>query len=340
MPDINLLLTLAVLIVFGIVALWGTKRETGTSGFFSKDYTTFLKGVAAIVVVFVHFPTEYANPLQDLTGSFAYVGVTVFFLVSAYGMCNSVYSNAKYLSTFWRNRLVSLLIPNLLINIVFYSADWLAGMHPLLKMLYDINYYVVILLEFCLVFYLVMLFRDRFKTPAIAEYILIGIVTASAVYRYFTDHVIPQGWCYERMGLVWGILLYRHRDKLLLWCRTRRVSKIIVFVAVSGILGVLYLKYKLVWFWGGFLLKIVLALALIVLITLMTYDRKFNRAILSLGDNSYEIYLSHGFVMLILAYLAPGLPGGVFIAATLAATLIISYATHRLAKPLVRALRK
>lgn len=340
MPYTSMLLTAVILLVFGIAALWGAKREAVASGFFSKDYTTFLKGVAAVIVVFVHFPPEYGNPVQDIAGSFAYVGVTVFFMVSAYGMCHGVNASGRYLSTFWRNRLASLLVPNLLVNAVCYLSERFAGLRPAASVLYDINYYVVILLEFCVVFYIVMLFRGRFRNPRVPEYILIGIVAASGVYRYFTDHVIPQGWCYERMGLVWGILLYRHRDAALEWLGGRRVAKTLALAAVCGVLGVLYLKYKLVWFWGGFLLKIALGLALIVLVVLLTYDRKYNRAILSLGDNSYEIYLSHGFVMLLLAYLLPGLHSGVFIAATFACTLAVSYSVHLLAKPLVGALRK
>ena len=335
-----MLITLGLLLVFALVALWGVRKEEGPAGFFSKDYTTFLKGVAAIIVVFVHFPPEYSTPVQDLAGSFAYVGVTVFFMVSAYGMCHGVYAKRGYMASFWRNRLVSLLIPNIVVNIVFYCAESFAGMGPLPKLLYDVNYYVVILLEFCLVFYLVMLFKDKVRNQKVLDWVLIGIVTASAVYRYFTDHVIPQGWCYERMGLVWGILLYRYRGTLLAWTRGHTLWKILAFAVLSGLLGVLYLKYKLVWFWGAFLLKIVLAVALIVLVTLLTYDRRFNRAILSLGRNSYEIYLSHGFVMGMLACLVPVLPGGAFIAATFACTLAVSYAAHALAKPLVGALRK
>lgn len=42
-------------------------------------YTTAMKGLACIVVVLVHIPAQHSNPVQDMIGSFGFVGVTAFF---------------------------------------------------------------------------------------------------------------------------------------------------------------------------------------------------------------------------------------------------------------------
>lgn len=44
----------------------------------SLEDTTFLKGFWCIIVVLVHVPVAYQNRIQDILGSFAYVGVTFF----------------------------------------------------------------------------------------------------------------------------------------------------------------------------------------------------------------------------------------------------------------------
>ena len=65
--------------------------------FFSKDYTDVLKGLCCLIIIYVHIKPERGNTLQDAIGSFAYVAVTFFFLVSAYGMLAGVERKQNYL---------------------------------------------------------------------------------------------------------------------------------------------------------------------------------------------------------------------------------------------------
>ena len=74
----SIAITALLLVTVAALFLYGVKADREGTFFMSKDFTTTMKGLAAIVVVFVHFPTEYQNKLQDLVGSFAYVAVTVF----------------------------------------------------------------------------------------------------------------------------------------------------------------------------------------------------------------------------------------------------------------------
>ena len=114
----DIVLTALVPLILLAVMAWGNKRENNLSEFFSKDYTTALKAAACIIVIMVHVPVEHGNPMQDAIGSFAYICVTIFFMVSAYGMQYSGERKATYIKTFWRNRLSSLLVPCFIINIV------------------------------------------------------------------------------------------------------------------------------------------------------------------------------------------------------------------------------
>lgn len=79
-----------------------------------------LKGVCCLLVIYVHFVGSHTNALQDAIGSFAYIAVTLFFVTSAYGMMLNAERKNDYLKTFWRNRLVALLVPCFCVNIVAF----------------------------------------------------------------------------------------------------------------------------------------------------------------------------------------------------------------------------
>lgn len=337
----SIILTLFLVSVFAVITLWRSHTDQKCV-LFSKNHTTFLKGVAAIVVVFVHFPEEFQNPLQDAIGSFAYIGVTIFFMISSFGMLYSIDHNPQYLKSFWKNRLASLLIPNYLVNIILFGLMTLIGLTPLLKDLYGINHYVVILLEFCILFFIMMLLRGK-TSALVTDLIMITIITASSLYLFFSYYSaeggVP-GWSYERMGLIWGIILYRFRDRIDIWFGKHYTAKLAVATLLSLILGVAYLKFKYVWFVGAYLLKVVLGVSLILFILMISRHRSFGKPIMTIGDISFEIYLSHGGVMAILNYLNPECNSGAFIIMTFAATILLSYFAHLACKPAVDFVRR
>lgn len=103
------------------------------------------------------------------------------------------------------------------------------------------------------------------------------------------------------------------------------------------ILGAAYLKWKKEWFYGEFCLKIILGLAIITFTFLLTQKRAFgNRFSHFLSSISYEVYLSHGFVMTVLAEWWPGMRSGLFVLLTFAATFIFSFLVHAISSRLVK----
>lgn len=114
---IDYILTALIPLMLAVVVLWNSKKADGQGFFMGKDYTTVLKGACCIIVIMVHVHAAHVNKLQDAIGSFAYVCVTLFFLMSAYGMSLSRERKADYMAHFWRNRFAALLVPQLLINV-------------------------------------------------------------------------------------------------------------------------------------------------------------------------------------------------------------------------------
>lgn len=106
------------------------------------------------------------------------------------------------------------------------------------------------------------------------------------------------------------------------------------------VLGVAYLKYKGVFFWGEYLLKIVLGVTIITFLFILSSKRTFgNKACFFLGGISYEVYLSHGLVMRVLDNVAPNLSSGAFILTTVILTVVYSTIIHSIDKPIVRMIR-
>lgn len=336
---ISLALTSIVPLFMVISFLWKAKSAPiDNDQFMSKNETDSLKGLCSIVVVMVHFPKDFQNPLQDAIGSFAYVAVTFFFLFSAYGMQWSLSHKSDYLKYFWRGRLVALLIPPILINIIFFIVQSLYIGSLQIGTLTYANNYVVVLLEYCLLFYLVMAFcKYRHVKSFKWAYVLISLVVlASSLLLFFLTIYIDGRhgtmWCIERIGLIWGLLTFVFFAPVKKWMGKSTMLKLCLFGILSLILGLLYVKgYKNVFFWGDYLLKISLGLSLIITVMLLVRRLEFgNKITRFLGSISYEIYLSHAWVMIALAHYLPDLSSGEFILLTYIVTIVLSLLVHEL----------
>ena len=166
----------------------------------------------------------------------------------------SVEQKKNYLTNFWWNRLVSLLISCLLINVVSVIFSFLKGSRSFAS-LYLINGYVAVLLQFCLWFYVVMKCKNKWykEHDKFGDCLLIiGVLISSLYVYFFVDNTVSAlaGWCFERIGLIWGILVYRYFDDFVKWTKKRRYIKGFILCMLCCLFGVMYLKYKMVWFWG------------------------------------------------------------------------------------------
>ncbi|MCM1336768.1 MAG: acyltransferase family protein [Candidatus Amulumruptor caecigallinarius] len=333
-----------------IILLWRNTIDTSEGGFFfSKEYTNTLKGICAIIVIFVHFPPGMGNPLQDAIGSFAYVAVTFFFMFSAFGMNYSLDHNDRYLRTFWRGRLSALIIPNLVINALAFLFRFISeGTVPPLSHLFTIYGYVVALLEYCVVFYLLALvYRRRWISRRLFDVALVVIVTLASVVLWTVSKadskyiIAISKWPYEMMGLAWGVILYRNFTHVKRWLADRRRLKSAIALACCVALGVAYLRFKQGGFAGGYLLKEALGLSIITLVFLTTYRRRITNVFTRfLGGISYEMYLSHGVVMQMVVYTFSDVSSGVAILLTMTGVIIFSWLAHSISAPLVKRLRK
>ena len=208
-----------------------------------------------------------------------------------------------------------------------------------MHILLHINNYVVVLLEYCVFYYVVVRIGQKLKArKEVIDWILIaGVVISSIVMYFFFD---AEGWCWERWGLVYGILVYRFYPSVIRWLDDKRKIKIGIFFILALVAGAAYLKYKPVFFYGEYLLKLLLGILILTFLFSATSNRIWsNKAITFLGAISYEVYLSHGFIMHVLGN-HTNLPSGVFVLSTVALTIIFSWLIHfYISKPIVKLLR-
>ncbi len=335
---LDYLLTALLPLAMLVILFYGNKPDRSGDFFFSKDYTTVLKGLCCIFIVIGHTPEEFKNMFQDALSSFGYVRVTLFFMMTGYGISLCADRKAGYMKTFWRNRLASLLIPGILVNICAFCIHKFTSGQFNAKDLIFIDPYISVLLQYYLFFYVVH-HGKRFYGETAGNVIVVAGVTISSLLDYLLNDPSSRAWPYERMGLVWGMLLYHNFGKIKEFIKPR-VWNIATFLAVSLLLGVLYVGYKHVYFWCEYLLKIVLGAAIVTLVFIVSSNRTWgNRAMSFFGDIYYEVFLSHMVVIEFMSAMFPEASSGVFILSVAAATIVLSAALHYTGKPLIELCR-
>lgn len=313
-----------ILIFLGLTLLMGAKVSDSSSRFFDKANSNALRGFWCLIVILVHTPVAYQNRIQDMIGSFAYIGVTFFFMTSAYGLRLSI--NKKGNKYFWRIRLPKLLIPCLIVNVLGVFANLIKGDEISIRGLISINGWVQWLLVCYFIFWITYKFIGSHQDTIIC---LLAIAFSITVYL-FKGHILGTTWCPEVFGFVWRILLFKTKNVFVEWMKKGWLFKCLFLCVIAGVIGLSYLKFKMIVFWGDYILKIVLGV-LITLFMLAVNTRISigNRVSNFLGKISYEVYLIHGMIFGLVATILPELDSGVFIILSMALTVIVSVITKR-----------
>ena len=94
----------------------------------------------------------------------------------------------------------------------------------------------------------------------------------------------------------------------------------------------MFLKYKYIFFYGEYLLKVLLGI--LITMVIFVYNSKFkigNTVNRFLGKISYEVYLIHALSFLIVDYLIPGIDSGLFILLSIVITIVLSVTINKIA---------
>lgn len=291
--------------------------------FFDINNSNALRGFWCLIVVLVHIPVAHQNRIQDMIGSFAYVGVTFFFMTSAYGLKLQMRKNPNRIKMFWKRRLPKLLIPCFVVNLLNIVVNEITNREITAINLFKINNWVVWLLV-CYFFFWI---SYRFIGGGHKDCLTIILVSIFSVTMYVLkkyDSALP-GWCPEIFGFVWGLCLVDVKENLLRFAKKQWILKAVLLGLVSCICGLAYLELKLIVFWGDYLLKIVLGLLLLALLLYINTRICFgNKVSAFLGEISFEVYLIHELVFRLIDKWIPSVNSGIYIVISLLITVIVA----------------
>ncbi len=322
--------------VYAAVALAGAKYEPDRENFFDVQDSAALRGLFCIIVILVHVPVEYQNRIQDMMGSFAYIGVTFFFMTSAYGLQYGVMHKERYLHRFWLRRLSALLLPAVIANAIRMAAEGQASLAALLS----IDGWVRVLLLFYFVFWVVNLCFERTESRVgvyIRDALLCLIIAGFSLTDRLTPYKITMIWPTESMGFAYGILLEDCAERFRDWSDRGWKTKTGLSFALGIVLGAAYLCLKTIDFWGDYCLKILLGFVLLLLLLLLTRKiRLGNRALLFLGKISYEVFLLQGVAFLLFSDLVKTDHSSVYIWGSVLVTVALAALVNRLCGVLLR----
>lgn len=329
------------LLVVALLAsiICGARSDQNKDSFMSIDDTTFLRGFWCIVVVLVHVPAIYQNQIQDMIGSFAYIGVTFFFMTSAYGLKQSLAHKVEYMATFWKRRLPPILVPAVIANAIQVGAYALNGADVYLWLFADINDWVKVLLLYYFCFWVIYGIFPKLINPGVwQDAVMCLIVFLCSLIDYFTELKITLIWIVEPLGFAYGIIAARYSEQFKKWIGARNFVKAITLLIVSLFLGLAYLNFKSVPFWGDYILKICLGIFITAFIfTFIGKIKIGNKVNTFLSDVSYEVYLLHRAVFaLVMAVGYVGINSGLYVLVAVCVTVVMSYGLKALCRPVIQ----
>ena len=267
-----------------------------------KESLKPIKFLFAIIIIFVHIPQLYGNRLQDMIGSFAFIGVSFFDLSSAYGLKYLSEHKHSYLDTFWKKRIFEIVIPLFCIAILYALYEVVFRSGEILFIKYKNIYgWILVLFEFYILFWVIYRLSNKYKwLYKYKDYLICVITFILSVTDFFFNINIIKGWSLERLGFIMGILLYNKKDKIEDWAGKKTFKKIVVLLVSSIFAGIVYLITKNMYLISYFT-KAILEFIFLFLIVLWTskYSTS-NCMMLSGGGISYGLYISHPFLFLLL----------------------------------------
>lgn len=257
-----------------LLVLWGLKfpgfGKKFNDDFLDKSSSKAICGLAAIFVVLHHISQKVA--FQDVTkelfffNDIGYLIVTVFFFFSGYGLTVNADNNPKYLDSFASRRLLTVLVPFYVNNIIYAIYNIPSGMHPLRLILgvlglVQINpngWYPFVLILFYGLFYFA---RKRIKSrPAelvfylMCSLLLVVVFSINGHFAWWADKEgwwIIQGfnnkpwwmqeqvflfsgewWVNSTIGFVVGATVASYKDKIVNWFKKAYWPKAIILVAL------------------------------------------------------------------------------------------------------------
>lgn len=276
--------------------------------FMSRDYTTVLKGVAVLTVVWAHAGAAMnVGSIQFVAG----MGVALFLICSGYGLEMSY--QKKGLHGFWARRFLKLYIPYGIAALGALLVQGRFSFHTFINSVIFImsgrgNWYIKYIVICYLLFYVMKIICERnefFKQNE--TMLLFGIFVVWFVLDsiYFVNPVVPFLQARQMLCFPCGILISKHKTQIDDWIasasgfwKTLLVICLSIGIVCMGITQLPQIKALPHIISNIISLATVLPLALAVMVTAKFIPELFNNnCFMYCGVVSYEIFLIHSYTL-------------------------------------------
>lgn len=345
---------LLIYLAIGLLFLTGIRyREIrSVEGWFEKQNTDQIRGMCALLIIAHHLAAQkFSDGLLHQLGYISvisgYLLVGYFFLISGYGLEYGELYATKHKKHPLLRRVVTIGIPYITISLLY----WVYGQYVVEQIGFlDI---VTSILEgdpivkyswYSAAIIIVYVFFEISKinsskqcnlfvmTLLLVGYIMFGVSRNYSVFWYNTILIV----------LV-GILVTRYKEQIYSWIKYHDKTSVIVSLIALVAGTVLQIKYgNNVGEVAKVLIQQITLIATVYLMMMVDYffslDCKFLKWI---APFSYEIYLTHGFVMnAVKHFLAIDTAGFAYAGTVIILTIVLSFAEHLLNKKVIRALNQ
>lgn len=295
---IVMLLLWLLLIIIGL-----KKKQNGSV--FSAEQTGALRGICAIEIMLGHIGIATGSIFLFPNRKAGILFVGIFFLLSGYGLSCSIANKQDYLRGFLKNRLKKVLIPAYVVfAIQLLGYNIINGENSFWSQIFDLklffeatNWYVWECIALYIFFYVSYKYCAKY-----AEQMIWAICIGFIIVAFFLK--IDNPWYGSTLCFPLGMLYYRHEDKVALIFENsikRWGSAVLVLVGIVSIAILVFFALGEESFIGNLVARNIASVSFgMAAIVVLTRVRIINRVSLFLGKISYEIFLIHPTVILML----------------------------------------
>ena len=276
----------------------------------SQNISLTLKGLFSILVIICHVRGEIDTLNGILIGKiltqFGYLAVSIFFFLSGYGIWKRSKESSHYLTTFLKNRVLSLYLQYVLV-VFFYtilflirdrSVDLLLFLQSFLfgKTIVPYGWYFQTITVFYLVFYLACrVLKQKMRICGIAG--ALGLYTLVCILCK-----LPTTWYETSFAFLIGILLVENEEKVECISHRQVIERCMGLFPLT-VIAILLGTYKNLGILAVFFKMNSAVLFCLVVYYIAVVCSKIDNSIVAiflkkLGKVSLEIYALQGFVIL------------------------------------------
>lgn len=298
-------------LVLTVVSFWGIKPvktlRNINDKYISVETSVCFKGIFAVVVM-LHHLSQRINPVYPYKEflDMGYLAVAVFFFLSGYGLQKKNITDPLYSKGFLLKRLPAVIIPAIIVAAIFWIKAAMSGIyHSIPSILFSVwtgntfvpnSWYIVNIVAFYVVFGILM------KVFKKSNFLIIGSVVfyiAWVLWCFVTNHGL---WWYSATHLLVVGLFWATYEKELMHF-IRKVYFVIAPLIWFSFLLIFGFRNKIIALpVPGIEIMIRPVTSAFFVAGLFLFSMKFqtgNKATKFLGKISYEIYLIHGFFILV-----------------------------------------